>query len=152
MNKVTFEAIVAVAGVPTRNGHVYTKEALEKAAADFNDRAAKRGGALHGELAMPGLQRPLSPTGQIDIGETFHIDERHVSHVYSNARLDEDGSMKVSAVLLDTPDGKLVEEFMERTQNGTQPVFSIRGHIPRGISKDKITNIIPVSIDIVDVK
>lgn len=148
MSKVNYDVTVAVAGVPTMSGKVYTKEALEKAVKVFNERHAKRG-VLHGELAIPSLQRSRLPNNQIDPNDVVVIDERHVSHTYDNVRMEGD-AMKISAVLLDTPDGKDVEQYLN--QSGGQPTFGIRSLLPPGVEQDNITDLVPVSVDIVRVQ
>lgn len=154
-NKVSFEfeADIATASVATPAGHVYSKIALEEAAKMFNGRIQKRGGVLHGELAMPSLNRVRDLHGRVRQEDTLYVDERNISHAYSNVRMEGD-VMKISAVILDTPKGTFIKEFTARTEEGKQPVFGLRGAIPAdGIDEDgTITKFLPISVDIVDFK
>ena len=137
-------APVVIQDVPTKHGHVYTKEALEAAVVSFGKRQEKQG-TLMGELAKPGLNRSVPLTPNV----VACIELAQVSHSFKNVRLVED-TLVCDAAILETPQGKFANMFMSQI-NGT-PVFGLRGLVPGGTVQGNITNFAPVSIDIVDFK
>jgi len=87
---------------PTRNGRIYSKQVLERAIEDFNQRAPKFGGPVTGAL----IQRIES-----------------VSHETLSLSVEDDGTICAEIRILDTPQGKVLKELMNNKIAG----FDMKG-------------------------
>lgn len=143
MSKVAFTTTVAKVGADFR-GRLLTMGEMEKALEFFNQQLEKKK-VIYGEEAVPHLHRLGLQPNQIDMRDALYVDERNVSHMVNNVRMEGD-ELKVDIVMLDTPIGKVVAETMSVT--GQKPVFSIRAvTIP-----DKPDVFVPVTVDLIGFK
>jgi hypothetical protein len=117
--------LIFKADQPTRNGRIYSRQVLERAIEDFNQRAPKFGGPVTGAL----IQRLES-----------------VSHETLSLEVKDDDSLWAEIRVLDTPQGKILKSLMNNSIVG----FDMKG---MGQMNDNVVSDLTIeSIDYCDTR
>lgn len=112
MDPKTFKVLST--DTPDKNNRIYSREAMEKAARRFASRIKERG-ALYGELGTS--DRP-------------DINLEHISHRVDEVYVDDDGNLMAKVVVLNTPQGKILQKIVAEGNNWDSVSLNVRGDVP----------------------
>ena len=99
---------------PDKNNRIYSREAIEKAAGNLNTRIKDRGG-IYGELG---------------ISDKHDIDLAQVSHRVDEVYVDDNGNLMAKVVVLNTPQGKILQKIVAEGTNWDSVSLNARGYTP----------------------
>ncbi len=99
---------------PNKNNRIYSRPAIEKAAQYLNERIKERGG-IYGELGL---------------SDKPHIELEQVSHRVDEVYVDGDGNLMAKIVVLNTPQGKILQNIVAEGTNWNSVSLNARGETP----------------------
>lgn len=94
--KLISSGVIVEADVPNRNGRVYPRVVLEQMIREVERKA-----------------NPARVFGSIGMPEGVAVDLSKVSHTVSNLHITEDGKVLGDVMILDTPQGRIMEKVLE---------------------------------------
>lgn len=94
--KLISSGVIVEADVPNRNGRVYPRAVLEQMIREVERKA-----------------NPARVFGSIGMPEGVAVDLSKVSHTVSNLHITEDGKVLGDVMILDTPQGRIMEKVLE---------------------------------------
>jgi hypothetical protein len=94
--KLIESGVIVEAGVPNRNGRVYPRAVLEQMIREVERKSV-----------------PARVFGSIGMPSGVEVDLSKVSHTVSDLHITEDGKVLGKVMILDTPQGRIMEKVLE---------------------------------------